>query len=128
MLAGMAVTAACGQGVQGAEVEPRADLRHAERFKEQMLATYMAYFRASYTGNRAPLNIGHHFAALQGGVYHEALKEFARRVCGLPEVRCAAYSELADFMDRQNPATIAAYQRGDFAHAARPVTTAAAAP
>jgi hypothetical protein len=45
----------------------------------------------------------------------------------LPEVRCAAYSELADFMDRQNPATIAAYQRGEFAHATRPITTAAAA-
>jgi hypothetical protein len=28
-------------------------------------------------------------------------------------------------MDRQSPATIAAYQRGDFAHAMRPVTTAA---
>jgi peptidoglycan/xylan/chitin deacetylase (PgdA/CDA1 family) len=104
----------------------RTDPRRAETFKEQMLATYMAYFRARYTGNRAPLNIGHHFEAYQGGVYNEALKEFARRVCGLPEVRCAAYSELADFMDRQSPAMLAAYQRGEFAHAAPPVTTAAA--
>ena len=95
-------------------------------FKEQMLATYLAYFRASYTGNRAPLNIGHHFEAYQGGVYYEALKEFARRVCGLPEVKCAAYSELADFMDRQSPEMLAAYQRGDFPHAAPPVVTAEA--
>jgi hypothetical protein len=91
-----------------------------------MLATYLTYFRASYTGNRAPLNIGHHFEAYQGGVYNEALKEFARRVCGLPEVKCAAYSELADFMDRQSPEILAAWQRGDFTHAAPPVVTAEA--
>ena len=109
-----------------AQSRGRADPRHAEQFKEQMLATYMAYFRASYTGNRAPLHIGHHFEAYQGGVYNDALKEFARRVCGLPEVRCAAYSELADFMDRQNPELLAAYQRGDFPHAAPPIATAAA--
>jgi len=63
----------------------RTDLRRAEAFKGQMLATYLAYFRASHTGNRAPLHIGHHFEAYQGGVYNEALKEFARRVDGLPE-------------------------------------------
>jgi hypothetical protein len=91
-----------------------------------MLATYLAYFRASYTGNRAPLNIGHHFEAYQGGAYNEALKEFARRVCGLPEVKCAAYSELADFMDRQTPEMLAAYQRGDFPPAPPPSAIAAA--
>ncbi len=104
----------------------RADPRHAETFKEQMLATYLDYFRKGYTGNRAPLHIGHHFEAYQGGVYNEALKEFARRVCGLPEVRCAAYSELADFMDRQSPDRLAAYQRGDFPHAALPIAAALA--
>ncbi len=108
-----------------AQSRGRPDPRHAEAFKQQMLATYLAYFRASYTGNRAPLNIGHHFAAYQGGVYNEALKEFASRVCGLPEVKCAAYSELADFMDRQSPDMLAAYQRGDFP---RLTEVAAAAP
>ena len=103
----------------------RADPRRAEAFKEQMLATYLGYFRASYSGNRAPLHIGHHFEAYQGGVYNEALKEFARRVCGLPEVKCAAYSELADFMDGQSAETLAAFQRGEFSHAAEPATTAA---
>ena len=106
----------------------RADPRRAEPFKEQMLATYLDYFRKSYTGNRAPLHIGHHFEAYQGGVYNEALKEFARRVCGLPEVKCAAYSELADLMDRQAPEALAAYQHGDFPHAALPIAAAALAP
>ncbi len=102
-----------------------ADPRRAEIFKEQMLATYLDYFRANYTGNRAPLHIGHHFTPYQGGVYNEALKEFARRVCGLPEVKCVAYSELADFLDRQSPDTLAAYRAGDFPHAAAPFPTTA---
>jgi peptidoglycan/xylan/chitin deacetylase (PgdA/CDA1 family) len=101
-----------------------ADLRRAAQFKEQMLATYLDYFRANYTGNRAPLNIGHHFEAYQGGVYNEALKEFARRVCGLPEVKCATYSDLADFMDQQAPETLAAWQHGDFPHAPEPTISA----
>ena len=102
------------------------DARRAETFKAQMLATYRDYFRASYAGNRAPLNIGHHFEAYQGGVYNEALKDFAREVCGLPEVKCATYRELADFMDRQSPETIAAYQQGAFPHAVMPTVSAAA--
>jgi peptidoglycan/xylan/chitin deacetylase (PgdA/CDA1 family) len=109
-----------------AQSRGRSDPRRAGMFKEQMLATYLAYFRASYTGNRAPLNIGHHFEAYQGGAYNDALKEFARRVCGLPEVRCAAYGELADFMDRQSPDMLAAWQRGDFPRATPPVVTAEA--
>ena len=100
------------------------DPRHAEQYKQQMLATYLTYFRTNYTGNRAPLNIGHHFFAYQGGVYDEALEEFARRVCGLPEVKCATYSELADFMDQQAPETLAAWQKGDFPHAPEPTISA----
>jgi peptidoglycan/xylan/chitin deacetylase (PgdA/CDA1 family) len=103
------------------------DVRRAGTFRAQMLATYLDYFRANYTGNRAPLQIGHHFESYQGGVYNEALKDFARQVCGLPEVRCAAYGELADFMDQQSPDMLAAYQRGDFPHAALPAQGSAAA-
>ena len=54
-----------------------------------------------------------------GGAYNEALKSFARGVCGLPEVRCATYAKLADFMDQQTE-TLAAYRKGDFAHVATP--------
>jgi hypothetical protein len=102
-----------------------ADARRAEAFRAQMLATYLDYFRTNYAGNRAPLNIGHHFFGYQEGVYNEALKDFARRVCGLPEVKCATYGELADYMDRQTPETLAAYQHGDFPHAGTSVAAAA---
>jgi peptidoglycan/xylan/chitin deacetylase (PgdA/CDA1 family) len=35
--------------------------------REQVLQTYLDYFRANYSGNRAPLHIGHHFFDYQGG-------------------------------------------------------------
>jgi hypothetical protein len=86
-----------------------------------MLATYLDYFKASYSGNRAPLHIGHHFASMQGGVYHEALKTFTRTVCGLPEVRCISYEKLADVMDKLAPETFAAYRNGNFPRAELPM-------
>jgi peptidoglycan/xylan/chitin deacetylase (PgdA/CDA1 family) len=89
-------------------------------YRQQMLATYLDYFRSSYAGNRAPLHIGHHFFGYQGGVYNEALKAFARTVCVLAEVRCTTYEKLADFMDRLPPETLAGYRNGDFPHAQRP--------
>jgi peptidoglycan/xylan/chitin deacetylase (PgdA/CDA1 family) len=92
-----------------------------ERFRQQMLDSYLAYFRSNYTGNRAPIHIGHHFSDYQNGAYREALKAFARAVCGLPEVRCVTYRTLADFMDALTPETIAAYRNGDFPRATEPV-------
>ena len=93
---------------------------HQEAYREQMLATYLDYFKGSYSGNRAPLHIGHHFAAYQGGVYHDALKAFARTVCGLPEVRCTTYEKLADFMDKLMPEALEAYRNGEFPRAGPP--------
>ena len=96
------------------------DPRRTEAARDQMLATYLSYFKANYAGNRAPLHIGHHFFGYQNGAYNEALKSFARSVCGLPEVRCVSYAKLADFMDRQSAETLAAYRKGDFDRAATP--------
>jgi peptidoglycan/xylan/chitin deacetylase (PgdA/CDA1 family) len=95
------------------------DPRRQATFRDQMLQTYLEYFRANYAGNRAPIHIGHHFANYQNGAYREALMTFARRVCTLPEVRCVTYSKLADFMDGLDAETLAAYRRGDFTPAGR---------
>ncbi|HKY85332.1 MAG TPA: polysaccharide deacetylase family protein [Pseudorhodoplanes sp.] len=91
-----------------------------DHYRAQMLDTYLDYFKANYTGNRAPLHIGHHFNDYQRGAYREALKTFARSVCGLPEVRCVSYKMLADILDKQSPDTFAAWQKGDFARAEMP--------
>jgi peptidoglycan/xylan/chitin deacetylase (PgdA/CDA1 family) len=103
------------------------DPRRYEAAREQMLQTYLHYFKTNYAGNRAPLHIGHHFMNYQGGAYNDALKSFARVVCGLPEVRCVTYAKLADFMDQQSAETLAAYRKGDFARAATPAVNVAAA-
>lgn len=103
----------------GATVDPRRFVF----FRDQILQTYLNYFRANYTGNRAPLHVGHHFFDYQGGAYKEALKTFARTVCGLPEVRCVTYKALADFMDGLNAETLAGYRKGQFARAAEPGIT-----
>jgi hypothetical protein len=79
-----------------------------ELYRDQMFQSYVDYFKSNYEGNRAPVHIGHHFANYQGGIYRAALKAFARKVCKLPEVRCATYSELADFMDQTPPSTLEA--------------------
>ena len=96
------------------------DPRRHDLYREQMLATYLDYFKTNYAGNRAPLHIGHHFFGYQGGAYNQALKAFARTVCGLPEVRCTTYEKLADFMDGLPPETLAAYRRGEFPRAEQP--------
>jgi peptidoglycan/xylan/chitin deacetylase (PgdA/CDA1 family) len=101
------------------------DPRRYEAARQQTLQTYLHYFKANYAGNRAPLHIGHHFMNYQGGAYNEALKSFTRAVCGLPEVRCVTYARLADFLDRQNAETLAAYRKGDFARAATPALNVA---
>ena len=99
---------------------PSPDPARRAQFREQMVQTYIGYFRANYAGNRAPLHIGHHFSDYQHGAYREALQTFARMVCGLPEVRCITYAALADFMDAQHPDTLAAYRKGDFPRASQP--------
>lgn len=110
-----------------AQSRAKEDPDHYEDYRKQMFDTYMAYFKANYTGNRAPINIGHHFAPYQGGVYHQALQAFAKSVCGLPEVRCVTYRELADFMDGLSDSTLAAYREGDFPHADDPTLAVASA-
>lgn len=101
----------------------RTDLRRFAFFRDQIVQTYLDYFRSNYTGNRAPLHIGHHFFDYQGGAYKEALKTFVRSVCGLPEVRCVTYRALADFMDGLSADTLAGYRKGQFARAVEPGIT-----
>ena len=96
------------------------DRKNRDLYRNQMLQSYLDYFAANYSGNRAPIHIGHHFNDYQRGAYREALQIFIRKVCGLPEVRCVTYAALADFMDSLDPQTLAAYQRGEFVRTAAP--------
>ncbi len=87
---------------------------NAKRYEEDTLKSYINYFEKNYNGNRAPVHIGHHFSAWNNGAYWNAILRFAEKACGLPEVECVTYSELADFMDLLAPEAIALYQQGEF--------------
>ena len=84
------------------------------------MAGNLQFHRLTSARTATPVHIGHHFFNYHGGAYNEALKAFARAVCGLPEVRCTSYAALADFMDKLDPATLEAYRKGDFEHRAAP--------
>ena len=103
-----------------AQTGDNEDPAHYEINKKQTYDTYIQYFLKNYTGNRAPIHIGHHFHGYQGGIYNQALKAFASKVCGLPEVKCITYKELADAMDQIDATTAAAYQAGSFPKASAP--------
>lgn len=104
-----------------AQSNAKDDLANATRYQEQMYQTYLKYFLANYTGNRAPIRIGHHFSTFQGNAYNQALLQFVNQICRVPEVRCVSFVELADYMDKLPLQTRVAYQLGHFEHASSPV-------
>jgi hypothetical protein len=83
--------------------QPRAERpEDVSRIEEQTLTSYVNAFEQSYRGNRAPFAIGNHFARWNHGAYVRALTRFLERVCRLQDVRCAPYSEVADWLDRHH--------------------------
>ena len=100
------------------------DPAHAKMYEQEMLDTYLKYFHDNYYGNRAPLNIGHHFSHFNNGAYWRAMKTFARSVCGKPEVKCVTYTEYMNYLNSLTPEMIATYQKNDFEHLpGTPITT-----
>ncbi len=71
-----------------------------DRNYQQVYDAYMRYFENNYNGNRAPINIGHHFSLWNDGLYLEALLDFADEVCGKPHVYCGTYSELVEMLEK----------------------------
>ncbi len=90
------------------------DEANKELYKKQMLDTYLSYFNSNYYGNRAPLNIGHHFSRWNGAAYWEAMQAFASKVCGKPEVRCVTYTEYTQWLESLAPEKLASFRAGQF--------------
>ncbi len=87
-----------------------------QQWENEVYETYLRYFKNNYIGNRAPIDIGHHFSLWNGGIYWRAMQRFAQTVCHLPEVVCGTYTELVHFLNRNND-KIASYQAGSFPRA-----------
>jgi hypothetical protein len=93
----------------------------AKELETEILDSYKKYFATTYNGNRAPVHIGHHFSKWNHAAYWNAMKAFAEQVCGMEEVQCVTYAELADFMDNMSSKHLAlsALQKGTFARGGR---------
>lgn len=70
-----------------------------QQLYDATLNTFTSYFNANYQSNHAPVYMANHFSAWNDGVYFEAMKTFAKQVCGLKDVHCISFRELADYMD-----------------------------
>lgn len=69
--------------------------------KEQALSSYRQYFERNFKGARAPMLIAHHFSAWNDDVYYEAMKDFAREICGQKEVHCITFSEAVEYLEQE---------------------------
>ncbi len=74
---------------------------------DQMRDGLLKGFYRAYDGNRAPLVIGNHFESWNGGTYMRAVEDVVKEVCNKPEVRCVSFRQLADWLDAQDPQTLA---------------------
>jgi peptidoglycan/xylan/chitin deacetylase (PgdA/CDA1 family) len=81
-----------------------------QNYEDEMVETYISLFKKSYFGNRAPLNIGHHFSLWNKGAYWKAMQRFAADVCKLEEVRCITYGDMVQWLEQENLSQIMAYQ------------------
>ncbi|GAA2638239.1 hypothetical protein GCM10010307_36440 [Streptomyces vastus] len=85
----------------------QGDRAKHEYWGDQMRDGLLRGFDRAYNGNRAPLIIGNHFESWNGGTYMRAIQETIERVCTRSEVRCVSFRQLADWLDAQDPGTLA---------------------
>ncbi|GAA0608707.1 hypothetical protein GCM10009547_08330 [Sporichthya brevicatena] len=81
---------------------------------QQALDTYRQYFQRNYTGNRAPVILGNHFAMWHNGAYSNALADFVTETCRKPEVRCVSYRELAEWLNATPEDQLKSWRLGEF--------------
>ncbi|MFH9264720.1 hypothetical protein ACH4KN_10735 [Streptomyces sp. NPDC017546] len=85
----------------------QGDPSQHEHWGNQMRDGLLQAFDRSYTGNRAPLIIGNHFESWNGGTYMRAIEETIATVCTKEGVRCVSFRQLVDWLDAQDPKTLA---------------------
>ncbi|MFJ1808565.1 MULTISPECIES: hypothetical protein [unclassified Streptomyces] len=87
---------------------------------DQMRDGLLSGFDRAYDGNRAPLIIGNHFESWNGGTYMRAVEEVVESVCNKPDVRCVSFRQLADWLDAQDPKTLAKLRTLEVGEAPKP--------
>lgn len=80
--------------------------RH-EYWGNQMRDGLIQAFDRAYGGNSAPLITGNHVESWNDGTYLRAVEEMISTVCTKKGVHCVSFRQLADWLDVQDPATLA---------------------
>lgn len=70
-----------------------------DKFYNQTFKSYQNYFYSQYNSNRSPVVIGHHFSLWNDGVYWQAMQDFIKEVCGLPDVYCTTFSQYVNYLN-----------------------------
>jgi hypothetical protein len=81
------------------------------RIERETYLTLRGAFRRLYRGNRAPFVYGSHFETWNHWAYDSALTRFLLETCRLPDVRCASYRELVDWLDARRRGRTSAPKR-----------------
>lgn len=85
----------------------QADADTCAKIEEQTYQTYMDALAALESGNRAPLIIGTHLNDWVCGAYIKSLQRFIADVPNrFPGVRMVSFSDLARWLDAQDPAVL----------------------
>ncbi|MEO3752627.1 hypothetical protein [Streptomyces sp. B6B3] len=72
-------------------------------WEAQMRDGLLAAFDRAYHGNRAPLVVGNHFNAWNGGIYMDAVESVIKELCPREDVQCVSFRQLVDWLDAQDP-------------------------
>ncbi|MGW7353555.1 hypothetical protein [Streptomyces sp. NPDC054784] len=78
-----------------------------DTYEKQMYDGLMRGFRRAYDGNRAPMIVGNHFEQWNDGIYMDAIEDVIEDTCGKKDVRCVSFRQLVDWLDAQDPKTLA---------------------
>jgi hypothetical protein len=92
----------------------------ATEIERETFVTLRHAFLVGYYGNRAPLSIGMHFESWNSWAYNRAVTRLLMGVCRLPEVRCASYRELVDWLDSRPRRVLRRARNGVFERLKRP--------
>ncbi|MFE0099410.1 hypothetical protein [Streptomyces sp. NPDC059009] len=80
-------------------------------WRKQATEAYLKGFERAYTTNRAPFFIGNHFEEWNGGIYMDAVEEALKGMAGKKDVRMVSFKQFVDWLDAQDPAVLAAWQK-----------------
>lgn len=84
----------------------KKDTPYWQQLHDELMTAYRSYFIKNYEGNRAPVYVANHFSKWNDGLYWEAMKDFAREVCGKPEVLCVTHKELVERLNATPAKTV----------------------